>query len=73
MEHNWQIERTVGYWFFNSRNFITYTETTFWYCSLTMDRKEISRHQEIGDGQQYLLDDWAKVITTHNKQLDYDR
>ncbi len=65
----WEIEKTVSYWYWDSRNGKSYIELTFWYNTNTLERKETKREvRNVYD--HYSLPDWAKTITTHNKGLD---
>jgi len=69
-ENNWQIEMTDRYYYRSGRNYDTYMEVTFYYCTITGNRMEKTRSQEILYNRQDQLEDWAKSITEHRKKLD---
>lgn len=66
---NWFVDRVESYWYWSSRNGKNYVETTFWYNTFSLERKETTR-KESSVYDSYKLPDWAKNITTHNKSLD---
>ena len=66
----WKIEKVDRYWYASGRNYTTYVETTFWYESHTLQRKETTREHTTLCGDNYALPEWAKSITSHRRTLD---
>jgi len=67
---NWQIESVDRYWYWASRNGRTFVETTYWFESHTMQRKETKREIPNHYGDCYGLPEWAKNVQEHRKSLD---
>ena len=68
---DWKIERVDRYYYASGRNYNTYIETTYWYESHSMQRKETIRQETISCGNTHSLPEWAKGITEHRKSLSY--
>ena len=67
----WKIDRVESFYYRSNRFYdVTYVEITYWYNPETLERKETSRSQTIIKGNEHQLQDWAKSITTRNKNLE---
>ncbi|KAA6336889.1 hypothetical protein EZS27_015000 [termite gut metagenome] len=66
----WKIEQVDRYYYQCGRNSTTYVETTFWYHTQTLERKETSRRESIYDSETYKLPEWAKSITVRRRFLE---
>jgi len=67
---DWKIESVDRYYYSSGRNHWTYKETTYWYESHTLERKETVRQQTITTGGEWDLPEWAKGITSRRKSLE---
>ena len=70
IDEDWKIESVDRYFYGSGRNHWTYKETTYWYESHTMERKESVRQETIVTGGEWNLPEWAKGITSRRKSLE---
>ncbi|GAF05588.1 hypothetical protein [Saccharicrinis fermentans] len=69
-KHKYEFSRNESYWYYCGRNNKAFVSTSFYYCEICCEEKEVTKQTSAFPSEEYKLPDWAKAINKHRRDLD---
>jgi hypothetical protein len=70
-EHKYVLKRTESYWRRTARFCKEYVLIDYYFCEKCLYEQNVKKRQELLDAEDHKLEDWARAITNHVKDVDY--